>query len=140
MRFTCRSHADSPTSKAVKIAILGAESTGKTTLAQALVAALDGCRGRADWVPETLREWGHRFAAQRDRARELYDERFCRMWEFYLAASECAFRFGGMNNFQIQFVKNQNVLPLTRNYITEEEERMRVIDSELPRLKSVSVD
>ena len=57
MRFTCRSHADSPTSKAVKIAILGAESTGKTTLAQALVAALDGCRGRADWVPETLREW-----------------------------------------------------------------------------------
>ena len=89
---------------------------------------------------KTLREWGNRFAAQRDRARELYDERFCRMWEFYLAASECAFRFGGMNNFQIQFVKNQNVLPLTRNYITEEEERMRVIDSKLPRLKSVSVD
>ena len=89
---------------------------------------------------KTLREWGNRFAAQRDRARELYDERFCRMWEFYLAASECAFRFGGMNNFQIQFVKNQNVLPLTRNYIFEEEERMRVIDSKLPRLKSVSVD
>ena len=41
----------------MKIAILGAESTGKTTLAQALVAALNGCRGRADWVPETLREW-----------------------------------------------------------------------------------
>ena len=89
---------------------------------------------------KTLREWGNRFAAHRDRAKELYDERFCRMWEFYLAASECAFRYGGMNNFQIQFVKNQHVLPLTRNYIFEEEERLRVIDSKLPRLKSVSVD
>ena len=41
----------------MKIAILGAECTGKTTLAQALAAALDGCRGRAVWVPETLRDW-----------------------------------------------------------------------------------
>jgi cyclopropane-fatty-acyl-phospholipid synthase len=89
---------------------------------------------------KTLREWGNRFASHRDRAMELYDERFCRMWEFYLAASECAFRYGGMNNFQIQFVKDQHVLPLTRNYIGEEEERLRVIDSKLPRLKSVSVD
>ena len=62
------------------------------------------------------------------------------MWEFYLAASECAFRYGGMNNFQIQFVNNQHVLPLTRNYIIEEEERLRAIDSKLPRLKTVSVD
>jgi cyclopropane-fatty-acyl-phospholipid synthase len=89
---------------------------------------------------KTLREWGNRFASHRDRAMELYDERFCRMWEFYLAASECAFRYGGMNNFQIQFAKDQHVLPLTRNYIGEEEERLRVIDSKLPRLKSVSVD
>jgi cyclopropane-fatty-acyl-phospholipid synthase len=89
---------------------------------------------------KTLREWGLRFADHRERAKELYDERFCRMWEFYLAASECAFRYAGMNNFQIQFVKNQHVLPLTRNYIIEEEERLRVIDSKLPRLKSVSVD
>jgi cyclopropane-fatty-acyl-phospholipid synthase len=89
---------------------------------------------------ETLREWAKRFASHRARASELYDERFCRMWEFYLAASECAFRFGGMNNFQIQFVKNQHSLPLTRNYIFEEEERLRAIDSKLPRLKSVSVD
>ena len=42
---------------------------------------------------ETLREWARRFADHRDRAKELYDERFCRMWEFYLAASECAFRY-----------------------------------------------
>jgi nicotinamide riboside kinase len=41
----------------VKIAILGAEYTGKTTLAQALTIALDGCGGRAEWLSETLREW-----------------------------------------------------------------------------------
>jgi cyclopropane-fatty-acyl-phospholipid synthase len=89
---------------------------------------------------KTLRDWAARFADHRDRARELYDERFCRMWEFYLAASECAFRYGGMNNFQIQFVKNQHVLPFTRNYIFEEEERLRAIDSKLPRLRTVPAE
>lgn len=89
---------------------------------------------------ETLREWGRRFADHRDRAKEIYDERFCRMWEFYLAASECAFRFGGMNNFQIQFCRNQHVLPLTRNYMIEEEERLRAIDSKRQRLKSIPAE
>lgn len=89
---------------------------------------------------KTLREWAARFADHRARARELYDERFCRMWEFYLAASECAFRYGGMNNFQIQFVKNQHVLPFTRNYMIEEEERLRTIDSKLPRLRTVPAE
>jgi len=89
---------------------------------------------------KTLRDWYLRFADHRERAKELYDERFCRMWEFYLAASECAFRYMGMNNFQIQFVKNQNALPLTRNYMTEEEDRLREIDSKLPRFKSVPAE
>ncbi len=89
---------------------------------------------------KTIREWYVRFANNRERAREIYDERFCRMWEFYLAASECAFRFAGMNNFQIQFVKNQHALPLTRNYMFEEEERLRKIDSRRPRLKSVPAE
>ena len=89
---------------------------------------------------KTIREWYVRFANNRERAREIYDERFCRMWEFYLAASECAFRFAGMNNFQIQFVKNQHALPLTRNYMIEEEERLRKIDSRRPRLKSVPAE
>ncbi|WP_395685183.1 class I SAM-dependent methyltransferase [Aestuariivirga sp.] len=88
----------------------------------------------------TLRDWAQRFNAHRERARELYDERFCRMWEFYLAASECAFRFAGMNNFQIQFVKNQHALPFTRNYMIEEEDRLRDIDSRLPRFKSVPAE
>ena len=89
---------------------------------------------------KTLREWFLRFADHRERAKELYDERFCRMWEFYLAASECAFRYLGMNNFQIQFVKDQNALPLTRNYMTEQEDRLREIDSRLPRFKSVPAE
>ncbi|TYC49765.1 class I SAM-dependent methyltransferase [Rhodobacterales bacterium] len=82
---------------------------------------------------ETLHVWAERFAARRNKAREIYDEEFCRMWEFYLAASECAFRYGGMNNFQIQFVRNQTALPLTRTYMPEEEERLRTIDSGLLR-------
>jgi cyclopropane-fatty-acyl-phospholipid synthase len=89
---------------------------------------------------ETLREWAHRFADHRDRAKDIYDERFCRMWEFYLAASECAFRFGGMNNFQIQFCRNQHALPLTRNYMIKEEERLRAIDSKRQRLKSIPAE
>ncbi len=86
----------------------------------------------------TLREWGRRFADNRDKAKAIYDERFCRMWEFYLAASECAFRFGGMNNFQIQFGKDQSVMPLTRDYIMTEEQRLRSLEQKSPRLKSIA--
>jgi cyclopropane-fatty-acyl-phospholipid synthase len=85
----------------------------------------------------TLREWGHRFAANREQAVKIYDERFCRMWEFYLAGSECAFRYAGLNNFQIQFGKNQNVLPLTRSYIEAEEGRLRKLEAKTPLLKMV---
>ncbi len=87
---------------------------------------------------ETLRHWADRFAANRDKARAIYDEHFCRMWELYLAGSECAFRFGGMNNFQIQFGKNQHVLPMTRDYIGAEEHRLRSLERKSPRLKSVA--
>ncbi|MBK8771328.1 MAG: class I SAM-dependent methyltransferase [Rhizobiales bacterium] len=86
---------------------------------------------------ETLRHWARRFAGNRERAKALYDERFCRMWEFYLAGSECAFRFGGMNNFQIQFGLNQHILPMTRDYIQGEEDRLRKIERKTPRLRKV---
>ena len=88
---------------------------------------------------ETLRHWRQRFMANRDKVKQLagYDDRFCRMWEFYLAGSECAFRYGGMNNFQIQFGKNQHVLPLTRDYIQAEEERLRKIEQKTPLLRMV---
>lgn len=72
---------------------------------------------------ETLKHWRARFEKRRDEAKEIYDERFCRMWEYYLAASECSFR--NMDNvvFQIQLTKKRDVLPLTRDYITEWEKR-----------------
>ncbi len=86
---------------------------------------------------ETIRHWRQRFANNRDRAREIYDERFCRLWEFYLAGSECAFRHGGMNNFQIQFTRNQHALPMTRAYIAAEESRLKEIEANTRRLKMV---
>ena len=89
---------------------------------------------------DTLHEWGKRFAAHRDRAKEIYDERFCRMWEFYLASAEPSFRYGGMNNFQIQFTRNQSAVPLTRNYVTEREERLKAEEQKRPRFKSVRAE
>jgi len=66
---------------------------------------------------ETLRAWRRRFNANRSKIRDLYDERFCRMWEFYLSVSEVAFRYGGHVVFQIQLAKRQDAVPLTREYI-----------------------
>lgn len=65
----------------------------------------------------TLREWARRFQARRADAAALYDERFCRMWEFYLAAAECAFLYEGLVVFQIQIAKTAGSLPLTRDYM-----------------------
>ena len=67
---------------------------------------------------ETLRAWRNRFLANRGKARELNDDRFCRMWEYYLAASEVAFRCLGLVVFQIQLAKRQDAVPLTRDYIS----------------------
>ena len=68
---------------------------------------------------ETLRAWQNQFQANREKVKAIYDERFCRMWEFYLAGSEVAFRNMGMTVFQIQMVKNRESLPMTRDYIAE---------------------
>jgi len=71
----------------------------------------------------TLRMWRERFVANWDKAVELYDERFCRMWEFYLAASEMTFRHQGHMVAQIQLTKSVDALPYVRNYITEWEKQ-----------------
>jgi cyclopropane-fatty-acyl-phospholipid synthase len=68
---------------------------------------------------DTLRLWRRRFAANRSRIAEIYDERFCRMWEFYLIGSELGFRRLGQMVFQIQLARRQDAVPLTRDYITE---------------------
>jgi len=76
----------------------------------------------------TLRHWLERFMRQRDKAAELYDERFCRMWEFYLAGSQACFDLGQHVNFQFQLAKRVGVVPMTRNYIAEREAQLRAAE------------
>ena len=64
----------------------------------------------------TLHHWRQRFMARREEAVALYDERFCRMWEFYLVGCELAFRRMGQMVFQLQIAKRQDAVPLTRDY------------------------
>ncbi|MEM8919148.1 MAG: cyclopropane-fatty-acyl-phospholipid synthase family protein [Pseudomonadota bacterium] len=73
----------------------------------------------------TLREWYKRTQANRDKIVAMYDERFFRMWSFYLAGATAAFESGGMCNYQIQFSRNRHSLPLTRDYLGEVEQRLR---------------
>jgi cyclopropane-fatty-acyl-phospholipid synthase len=77
---------------------------------------------------ETLRAWRERFMARRDEAKALYDEKFCRIWEFYLAASESAFRWQGLVIFQFQLAHDQQAVPLTRDYIQDAENCLRQIE------------
>jgi cyclopropane-fatty-acyl-phospholipid synthase len=77
---------------------------------------------------ETLNAWRDRFLAHREEVERLYDGRFVRMWEFYLAAAEMAFRERAMMVFQMQLTKRQGVVPLTRDYILREEARLRALE------------
>jgi cyclopropane-fatty-acyl-phospholipid synthase len=79
---------------------------------------------------ETLKAWRERFTARREEAVQLYDERFARMWEFYLACSEMAFRKQNLMNFQIQLTKRQGVVPMTRDYVAGEEAKLRRFEIE----------
>ena len=67
---------------------------------------------------ETLRQWHQRFQDNRDKVRSLYDERFCRMWEFYLQLCEIAYRRLNWMVFQAQIAKCVATVPLTRSYLT----------------------
>lgn len=66
---------------------------------------------------ETLRHWRERFIANWPRVAALYDERFCRMWEFYLVLCEIGFRFRSMMVFQMQLAKRADAIPPTRDYM-----------------------
>ena len=74
---------------------------------------------------ETLKEWRARFRKNWAKAAQLYDERFCRMWEFYLAGAEMTFRYDHLVVFQIQLTKRLETLPMTRDYMAEAERAMR---------------
>jgi cyclopropane-fatty-acyl-phospholipid synthase len=73
---------------------------------------------------ETLKHWRVRFAAHRTEIAELYDERFCRMWEFYLGIAEQSFRARRQFVWQIQLAKQVGALPITRDYVVEAEARL----------------
>ena len=73
---------------------------------------------------DTLKHWRERFLANRERAKAIYDERFCRMWEFYLSGSEAAFRWQDMMVFQIQLTHRNDTLPLTRGYMEKGEKAL----------------
>lgn len=77
----------------------------------------------------TLKSWRKRFMARREEARALYDERFCRMWEFYLAAFEIAFRREDLVVFQLQLTKRNDTLPVRRSYIEGGEAALRVAEA-----------
>lgn len=84
---------------------------------------------------ETLRRWRERFLARREEAAALYDERFCRMWEYYLAGAECGFRFLGQVVFQIQLTKKIDAVPITRDYLLRREAELRRRDTSTPGLR-----
>jgi cyclopropane-fatty-acyl-phospholipid synthase len=85
---------------------------------------------------ETLRHWRQRFLANWDRVKALYDEKFCRMWEFYLAASEAGFRVQDLMVFQIQIAKRVDAVPMTRDYMAEWK-AAHPLDSALPPPRQV---
>lgn len=74
---------------------------------------------------KTLRCWYANCEAKRDAIIAMMDERFYRMWTFYLAGATSVFEYGGMGNYQIQFTRNRRILPLTRDYLLETEQRLR---------------
>jgi cyclopropane-fatty-acyl-phospholipid synthase len=71
----------------------------------------------------TLQAWYDRAVASKDRIVALYDERFYRMWLYYLAGSLVSFRNGGLVNYQLQYSRSRTALPITRDYMAEAEKR-----------------
>ncbi|WFU09688.1 cyclopropane-fatty-acyl-phospholipid synthase [Rhizobium sp. CB3090] len=86
----------------------------------------------------TLRHWRNRFVARKAEAVALYDEKFFRMWEFYLAGSEMGFRWDELFIMQIQIAKNQFAVPDNRNYIAEREAKLRLFESTRAPLEKVT--
>lgn len=86
----------------------------------------------------TLKAWRERFIERKAEAVALYDERFFRMWEFYLAGSEISFRYDELFIFQIQIAKHQFAVPDNRNYIAEREQVLKQFEATRPPLETVT--
>src|SRR3546814_15740969 len=76
----------------------------------------------------TGEHWYRRVTEKRDAIVALYDERFFRMWQFYLAGVVVTFRYGGMVNYQVQYIRDRHALPITRDYMAEAEQRFRQME------------
>jgi cyclopropane-fatty-acyl-phospholipid synthase len=74
----------------------------------------------------TLRHWLNNVIANRARIESLYDARFFRMWEYYLAGGIVMFETGAACNYQVQYVRDRNALPITRDYMAEAEKRLKM--------------
>ena len=73
----------------------------------------------------TLRHWLDRATKARAKIEAMYDERFFRMWEFYLAGGIVMFESGAACNYQVQYIRDRRALPITRDYMLETEQRYR---------------
>lgn len=89
---------------------------------------------------KTIEQWHHRFAENRSKLAKIYDERFCRMFEFYLIGSELAFRRMGHMNWQIQLTKNVDTLPLARDYMIDAERNSTAKDDMADGLVAIGWD
>jgi cyclopropane-fatty-acyl-phospholipid synthase len=74
---------------------------------------------------KTLAHWDQRFQANRAKVAKMYDERFCRMWEFYLISAEMMFRTGSQLVFHMQLAKKREAAPIVRDYITDLQRQYR---------------
>jgi cyclopropane-fatty-acyl-phospholipid synthase len=83
----------------------------------------------------TLRAWYDRCMDHKSEIIALFDERFFRMWTFYLAGATAAFESGSMCNYQIQYARNRRALPLTRGYIEERERELLAAHDEEQRMR-----
>ena len=87
---------------------------------------------------ETLLAWRRRFLANRPAAVAIAGEEFCRMWEFYLAGSEAAFRFQNFVVFQVQLARRIGTLPVTRGYMAAEEQELPLAKPEPERPRGIA--
>ena len=83
----------------------------------------------------TLRQWFERAAGARKQIEAMYDARFFRMWEFYLAGGIVMFESGAACNYQVQYVRERTALPITRDYMAEAEARYRKLGAEEESVK-----
>ncbi len=72
----------------------------------------------------TLKHWHQRFEANRAKVASMYDERFCRMWEFYLISAEMMFRTGAQEVFHMQLSKTRDASPIVRDYIIDDQRQL----------------